>query len=702
MKSHIDFKSIAPDVCKALLGEPNSKLSKPDELRYGSNGSLSLDLTKATYFNFEANEGGGLLDLIKRETSTDPLEWLRINHFITDTRQQDTLAAFQNLTAPDVKPKPKQDREHIYTTAEGEPLYRVQVRYKDEGKKAVYLNKFDTEKGLFVKNMEGVKYVPYALPELVNRPNETVYICEGEKDCNNLKEMGLLATCNVAGARKWDNQANDLNPYFKGRDVVIFCDNDKVGLEHGQMVANSLLSLASTVKLIDVSIYWPDMPPKGDISDAIDAGATLSDIKEMVEHAPYYGSIKERDFLKDTAISADWFSVRPPNRPTIISGLLPEGITAILGGAGGVGKSAIALQMGACIAAGYPFLEREVSTGKVLYLSAEDDRDEVRRRLYDYVNALEVDFSTSAVFNRDNLISNLLVKDLVGDGLLLTRTVDGVAVVSPDVDKIEQAVSNLENLKLIIVDTYSRLNGGKENSNEDAATFVRACERLSKRTGATVLIAAHMTKGAGGVDGIAGGKRFSDSARLAMVVQSSFHKMEDDYKANVMKALGEPLDNWARYVKLTIEKDNYCGNMGKSFSLRRSEGSAVLEACTCPNELYKKQRGEKQGLSPMEIKKEARKTAIRTELLILIEEKNVAGDALTRYAIRNNYAGATGRFGASFQVIAPVIQEMIDKGELGEVPIQPKGAALYVSGGTMPSALNDDSKEKGGGLDMSA
>ena len=276
--------------------------------------------------------------------------------------------------------------------------------------------------------------------------------------------------------------------------------------------------------------------------------------------------------------------------------------------------------------------------------------------------------------------------------MLLTRTDEVVAVVSPDVDKIEQSIKSLEDLRLIVVDTYSRLNGGKENSNEDAATFVKACERLSKSTGATVLILAHMTKGAAGVDGIAGGKRFTDSARLAMVIKGRFYDKTADEVSGIMQKLGEPLGNFSRYIRLTVEKDNYCGNLGRFFDLRRIENSATLEQCDDPLKHLSQQGGGMMG--EKELKQAARNAAIREGLKILIDERNRAGDIITRNAIRNNYAGTNGRLSASWSVIAPVLQGMLDDETLRGEPIQPKGEALYVVGGIAPPSNLEGSKEE--------
>ena len=64
-------------VASELLGEPNRKFSTATELRFGTRGSLSVDLEKGTWFDFETNVGGGVVDLIEREVRDDPGEWLR-------------------------------------------------------------------------------------------------------------------------------------------------------------------------------------------------------------------------------------------------------------------------------------------------------------------------------------------------------------------------------------------------------------------------------------------------------------------------------------------------------------------------------------------------------------------------------------------------------------------------------------------------
>jgi hypothetical protein len=60
----IDFAVLMEPVAQRLLGEPKEKHRGDLEWRYGSNGSLKIDVAKGTWSDFEANEGGGVLALI--------------------------------------------------------------------------------------------------------------------------------------------------------------------------------------------------------------------------------------------------------------------------------------------------------------------------------------------------------------------------------------------------------------------------------------------------------------------------------------------------------------------------------------------------------------------------------------------------------------------------------------------------------------
>ena len=81
----IDFGTIAELVAAELLGEPNRRLSRGTDWRYGNRGSLSVDVDRAVWRDHETGEGGGLLDLIEREVGCDragSLAWLRSRGYL--------------------------------------------------------------------------------------------------------------------------------------------------------------------------------------------------------------------------------------------------------------------------------------------------------------------------------------------------------------------------------------------------------------------------------------------------------------------------------------------------------------------------------------------------------------------------------------------------------------------------------------------
>jgi len=137
--------------------------------------------------------------------------------------------------------------------------------------------------------MQGARYVPYHLDRLVaarqnaNGHPPRVYICEGEKDADNVATVGFLTTTNAGGASlsrgrsKW---RSDYNQFFAGFDVVILPDNDEAGRTHAQHVAANLAPVAHAVRILEL----PGLPPKGDVTDWIHATKrTSEDLTALVE-----------------------------------------------------------------------------------------------------------------------------------------------------------------------------------------------------------------------------------------------------------------------------------------------------------------------------------------------------------------------------------------------------------------------------------
>ncbi len=203
---NIDFAHLMPTVASILLGEPNKKLSNKHEVRYGTKGSLAVDLKKGTFYDFETKEGGGVLDLIKHQGHANPIDWLREQHLIQDT----TIVA----TFP-------------YCDEAGKLLFQV---CRTVTKRFYQRRPNGSDK--WINDIQGVRRVLYRLPELIaSRGQGPVFLAEGEKHVDLILAWGLRATCNPMGAGKWEPEYTE---FLRGEDVVLLPDNDDPGRKHVQ------------------------------------------------------------------------------------------------------------------------------------------------------------------------------------------------------------------------------------------------------------------------------------------------------------------------------------------------------------------------------------------------------------------------------------------------------------------------------------
>jgi len=167
------------------------------------------------------------------------------------------------------------DNEHglilyDYQDEAGKLLFQV---VRKPGKK--FAQRRPDGNGGWIWNLKGTRRVLYRLPELIARPDEIVFVAEGEKDVDRLQAVGLLATTNSGGAGKWKSSHSES---LQDRDVIILPDNDAPGLDHAERVARSLQGVAASVRIIELT----DLPEKGDISDWLAAGHTLDELDALV------------------------------------------------------------------------------------------------------------------------------------------------------------------------------------------------------------------------------------------------------------------------------------------------------------------------------------------------------------------------------------------------------------------------------------
>ncbi|MFE2936802.1 toprim domain-containing protein [Streptomyces sp. NPDC059278] len=113
----------------------------------------------------------------------------------------------------------------------------------------------------------------YRLPEVVAAMAEgrTVFVVEGEKDVDNARAAGLVATCNPGGAGKWTAVHTDI---LRGARVVIVADRDDTGRKHAEFIRAALTEMNCTVTVVEAA-------EGKDLSDHLKAGHDVAALREV-------------------------------------------------------------------------------------------------------------------------------------------------------------------------------------------------------------------------------------------------------------------------------------------------------------------------------------------------------------------------------------------------------------------------------------
>ncbi len=121
-------------------------------------------------------------------------------------------------------------------------------------------------------NKKGQRQVLYRLREVLE--SSIVFITEGEKDAETLREHGFVATTNSGGA-----EAPWLPSYTQtlaGREIILIPDADTPGRERVQRIARALLGHAN--KII---VFEPDHGK--DISDWFGRGHSEVELLVLID-----------------------------------------------------------------------------------------------------------------------------------------------------------------------------------------------------------------------------------------------------------------------------------------------------------------------------------------------------------------------------------------------------------------------------------
>jgi hypothetical protein len=177
--------------------------------------------------------------------------------------------------------------------------------YTDENGKELYQNcRFETDKrgnrlkkktfrqrrmmkdGEWAYALNDVRRVPYNFPALIKEPYMIVD-CEGEKDADNLKELGIVATSTIKECFK------ELHNFCEGKVVVVCEDNDEPGRKKAQEKAKRYWDTGAEIVKI---LKFREMEEGSDISDWIEEDRKNNDVfalNIMIDDLPAYNPLQD-------------------------------------------------------------------------------------------------------------------------------------------------------------------------------------------------------------------------------------------------------------------------------------------------------------------------------------------------------------------------------------------------------------------------
>jgi phage/plasmid primase-like uncharacterized protein len=248
---------------------------------------------------------------------------------------------------------------------------------------------------------------------------------------------------------------------------------------------------------------------------------------------------------------ADWQGMTPPERLWMVDGLVPMYQATLLTGAGAAGKSLLEQLKSTCIGMGIPFLGVTVARCPTLYITCEDDAEELHRRQAAICEGLGISLEETR-----GHVSLLSLYGQLGNELC---TFDEARTLRPAKRYGEiLETARLTGARHVSLDNTSHMFTGNENARSEVAAFVNLCNAMAREIDGAVTMVGFPNKAG---DSYSGSTAWENQVRSRLFLETP--KNED----------GVVID--PDYRVLRNEKANYA-RKGAEIGFMWSHGTFVL------------------------------------------------------------------------------------------------------------------------------
>ncbi len=359
----------------------------------------------------------------------------------------------------------------------------------------------------------------------------TIYLAEGEKDVHALESLGAVATTSPMGASSWAKV--DPSP-LAGAQVVVVADKDAPGREYAAAARVTLLDLGCTVEVVHAKAGK-------DAADHVAAGHMLSDFVLVADLPAAQKALPLRRLVVTPASQVKLKRVRW----LMTDWLVLAGLN-LLAGREGLGKSTLAVHIGAQATTGALAGELLGTPANVLYVATEDDPG--------YTIAPRFK-AAGADMDRVFFL-----------GVHTDTTDDGNVVLPMDMAAVEDVIRQHQ-IKMVVLDAATSVMDSRLDGHDDRKVrqFLEPIAQSAAKNGYAVIGICHFGKRDGADTGklILGSVAWSQVARSVLAVAQN-EDSGDLVITNTKKNLAATTSSAAaRIVSATVSTEDGDAEVGR-------------------------------------------------------------------------------------------------------------------------------------------
>jgi RecA-family ATPase len=391
----------------------------------------------------------------------------------------------------------------------------------------------------------GSRRIIYNWPAIMRAgPGATVHVAEGANKSAALNAAGLLAT--AVAYHKWEPECVSA---LAGHHLIYHEDCDANGRKFSADARKHLAPIAASFRIVPVAHLFKQLGrepwPTADVKDWLEAGGDSAQLQRICDEIP---AGKLPFPFVDTS---RWRTEQPPDREWAVPDRIPRRQVALFSGEGAAGKSTILLHECAAHVLARDWLGVMPTPGAAFFIDAEDDQDEVWRRLT-YV-ARHYDATVAAILDHGFRISSLFGDD----ALLATVSKGGTIEPTPRYHALLEAAGDLKPI-MIGIASSACVFAGEENNRSQVQQFVGLLTKIAIAANGSIQLVSHPSLTGINTDtGLSGTTQWHNAVRAR------------SYLKGVKAENGELADSDLREI---VFKKNQYGRLSESIVLRYQGG----------------------------------------------------------------------------------------------------------------------------------